>query len=167
MSIAQQQFSSHYHPQSNGVIKNVHSSLKQMLAKVTTLFPEEWDRCLPTALFAYRELPQKSVRYLANEVVFGGPIRGPLSILRDIWIPPDVSEYKTYYTYITEVRKQIITGCKLARENLDKAGELQHLYCNKNRTLGMLKAKDDMFIMLPDKVNILSTSWQGPFKVIK
>lgn len=160
-----QTFSSWYHPQSNGVIKNFHSSLKQM-PKITAQFPEDRDRYFLAVLFAYWEVPQKSTVYSANELVYGGPIRGLLSILRDMRVQLDMPEYKTYNTYIAEVRKRIITGCRLARENLEKACELQCTYC-KNRKLNSLKANDGILIMVPDKVNISLSSWKGTFKDTK
>lgn len=38
---------------------------------VTVEFPEDWDRYLPDALFAYREFPQKSIGFSSNELIFG------------------------------------------------------------------------------------------------
>lgn len=130
-----------------------------MLAKMTAMFPEDWNRYLPVILFAYHEVPQKATRFSSKELVFGSNIRGLFSILRDIWVRPDIPVYKMYNTYMVEVRKRIITGCKLVREKLSKAGELQRNYCNQGKKLTTLKANDEVLIILPDIANTLLTSW--------
>lgn len=58
-SIAQV-FSAWFNLQANGIVEALNGSLKEMLAKVATKFPEDWDLHLPAVLFAYREVPQRS-----------------------------------------------------------------------------------------------------------
>lgn len=85
---------------------------------------------------------------MVNELIYGGPISVPFSILRDMWVQPDMPEYKNYSTYMAEVRKQIIMNCTFARENLEKAGELQRTYSNKKQEIISLKSNNDILIML-------------------
>lgn len=85
-------FSFRYHLLSKKVIENFHRSLKQM--KRLEL-PREWDRYIPIILFAYREVPQKSTGISIHELIFGGSISGPVSLLRNMLLRPDVPYYKT------------------------------------------------------------------------
>lgn len=67
-----------------------------MLAKVTAEFPHDWDRYLLAILFAYRKVPQKLTRFSSNEIIFGSSLTGLLSLVRVMWVIPDIQEYKTY-----------------------------------------------------------------------
>ena len=43
-----------YHPQTNGMIERMHSTLKSMLRCVIAQYKNQWDRALPTVLLALR-----------------------------------------------------------------------------------------------------------------
>lgn len=84
-----------------------------------------------------------------------------------MWVRPDIIQYQTFNTYLTELRQRIVEGCQLARQNLTEAGEIQRYYCNRVRKLAILKPNDEVLLQLSEKRNTLLTSWQGPFTVIK
>lgn len=67
-----QTFSTTYKPL-NGILENYHGRIKEMLAKITANFPEEWDKYLPAVLYAYRILPYRSTGYSPSKLLFGGP----------------------------------------------------------------------------------------------
>lgn len=54
-----QSFCSIYHAASNGVIEKFHHCLQQMLSKVTSEYPKNWDQLLPVVVFAYNDTPLK------------------------------------------------------------------------------------------------------------
>lgn len=54
-----QSFCSIYHAASNGVIEKFHHCLKQMLSKMTSEYPKNWDQLLPAVVFAYKNTPLK------------------------------------------------------------------------------------------------------------
>jgi hypothetical protein len=56
-----------------------------MLKKYCINSPKVWELFLPYLLFAYREVPQASTRFSPFELLYGRGVRGPLSILRDVW----------------------------------------------------------------------------------
>ena len=47
--------------------------------------PKQWDRSLPALLFALREIPNSSLGYSPFELLYGLNVRGPMSILRELW----------------------------------------------------------------------------------
>lgn len=51
------------------VIANFHGSFKHMLAKVTAMFPEDWDRYLLSILFVYREVPHKATGFVFYQTI--------------------------------------------------------------------------------------------------
>lgn len=51
------------------VIANFHGSFKHMLAKVTAMFPKDWDRYLLSILFVYREVPHKATGFVFYQTI--------------------------------------------------------------------------------------------------
>ena len=60
-------------------------TLKQMLRRICTERQKDWDKYLPALLFAIREVPQESLGFSPFELLDGQNIKGPLTILRDLW----------------------------------------------------------------------------------
>lgn len=108
-----------YHTQCNGLCEKFNSTLKQMLKKLCVEKPRDWDRYLEPLLFAYREVPQESLGFSPFELLYGRQIRGPMSILRELWTneKPD-EEVKTTYQYVNDLRNRIKETCKIAHESL-------------------------------------------------
>ena len=52
-----QSFTTPYHPMANGLNERFNGTLKAMLKRMCQERPKDWDRYLPAALFAYREVP--------------------------------------------------------------------------------------------------------------
>ena len=74
-----------YHPESQGVLERLHSTLKSMLTKYCHDCPEEWDKNIPYLLFALRSAPSETLGFTPFEMVFGHSVRGPLDIIREQW----------------------------------------------------------------------------------
>lgn len=106
-----------------------------MLSKVTAEFPKDWYKYLPAVFFAYNETPHKATGFSRHEIIFGSCIRGTLSLVRNIWIIPDIPQYQTYNTFLTGLRQRIIKGYQFIHQNLAIAGETQRKYCNRGRKL--------------------------------
>jgi transposase InsO family protein len=66
-----------YHPMCNGLVERFNGTLKLMLKRLCAERPRDWDRYLGPALFAYREVPQESSRFIPFELLYGWPVRGP------------------------------------------------------------------------------------------
>ena len=73
-------------------------------------------------MFAYREAPQESTRFSPFELLYGRNVRGPMSILRELWTNELVEdEVKNVYRYIFELRNRIEDTCNIAAQNLENA----------------------------------------------
>ena len=89
-----------YHPQGNGLVERFNGTLKNMLRKMCEEKPSDWDRYLPAVLFAYREAPQDIVGFSLFELLYGRTVRGPVSILKELWTKEqEADEVKTTYQY--------------------------------------------------------------------
>ena len=72
-----------YHPETQGALERYHQTLKTMLRKYCLENTKDWDRGVLFLLFATREVPQESLGFSPNELVFGHRVREPLSLLKE------------------------------------------------------------------------------------
>lgn len=74
-----------YHPMCNGLVERFNGTLKQILRRLCSERPADWDKYLSASLFAYRDAPQDSLGFSPFELVYGHEVRGPMKILRELW----------------------------------------------------------------------------------
>ncbi|GFO03422.1 gypsy retrotransposon integrase-like protein 1 [Plakobranchus ocellatus] len=84
-------FSTRYHPQTNGVVEGLHSTLKAMLGKLSAHNPAEWDKYLGAVLFAYRQQPHSSTGFSPFFLLFAKSINDAVRRWR-IDYPPSGSD---------------------------------------------------------------------------
>ena len=87
-----------YHQMCNGLLVRFNGTLKQMLKPMCVDRPKDWDKYLPTVLFAYREVPPESLGFAPVELVYGRTLHGPISILKELWTK-DIHDQKVKSTY--------------------------------------------------------------------
>lgn len=155
-----------YHPMCNGLVERFNGTLKQMLRKLCQEEPRSWDRLLAPLLFAYREVPQTSTGFSPFELIYGRDVRGPLSLLKELWIGEHIGdEAKTTYGYVLDLRDRLEKTLQLAHENLTRARKSQKQYYDQRSTKRQLEVGDRALILLPTTENKLLMQWKGPFKV--
>ena len=96
-----------YHAMGNGLVEKFNGTLKSMIKKMCAEQPKLWDRYLPAVLFAYREAPQISMGFSPFELLYGRTVRGPLTILRELWDKEEKGEYISTYEYVFKLREQL------------------------------------------------------------
>lgn len=124
-----------YHPICNGLVEKFNGTLKQMLRKMCQEKPRSWDTYLAPLLFAYREVPQTSLGFSPFELIYGRHVRGPLSVLNDIWTKEEGNEeLRTTYGYVLDLRNRLEETMALAHEKLKKNFRCQkHIYDRNTR----------------------------------
>jgi len=159
--------SSPYHPMANGLCENFNRTLKAMIRRMSGERPKDWDRYLPSLLFAYREIPQESLQFSPFEMLYGRTVRGPLAILREIWTGDEVdNEVRSTYQYVFELRERLEETCRIAHEELSKAKVKQKGYYNKKAKERKLEIGDKILLLLPTDNNKLTMEWKGPFSIV-
>ena len=157
-----------YHPMCNGLVERFNGTLKAMLRRMCAEKPKDWDRYLAALLFAYREVPQESLCFSPFELLYGRTVRGPMSILREMWTKqnsdPDV---KLTYQYVLELRDRLQETCELAKQELSKAQGRQKKYYDIRSKERVFKPGDQVLILLPTDANKLLMHWKGPFEVLE
>ncbi|XP_038050657.1 uncharacterized protein LOC119723850 isoform X2 [Patiria miniata] len=157
-----------YHPICNGLVERFNATLKKMLRRMCAERPKDWDRFLPALLFAYREAPQESLGFSPFELMYGRSVKGPLSILQDIWSEDTVDEdIKTTYQYVVDMRERLQSTCELARDELAKASKRYRRYYNAKARDRRFRAGDRVLILRPTDHNKLLMQWTGPYPVVR
>ncbi|GFO50194.1 gypsy retrotransposon integrase-like protein 1 [Plakobranchus ocellatus] len=157
-----------YHPQCNGLVERFNATLKSMLKKLAADRPKDWDRYISAALFANREAPQESLGFSPFHLLFGRPVRGLMTILRELWTKEiEEDKVKTTYQYVVDLKGKIEEVIKLAQQNLSSASSRYKTHFNKRAKSRSFYVRDKALILLPTKSNKLQLKWQGPFHVEK
>ena len=93
------------------------------------------DRFVTPLLFAYREVPQCTLGFSPFELLYGRTVRGPVSILRELWTDESASsEVKLTYQYVTDLKDRSAKTAEMVKQNLlKKSEEYKHHYDKKSR----------------------------------
>ena len=89
-----------YHPMCNGLVENFNKTLKNMMRRTCEEQPKNWHLYFDPLLFAYREVLQATTGFLPFELLYGRSVRGPLSILKELW-SETLSQSRIKYTMNT------------------------------------------------------------------
>lgn len=92
-----------YHAMCNGLVERFNGVLKKMLKRMCAEQPKQWPRYIAPLLFAYRDVPQASTKFSPFELIYGHTVRGPLSLLKDLWEASErniTDETRTAYEYV-------------------------------------------------------------------
>ena len=117
-------------------------------------------------LFAYREVPQESLKCSPFELLYGRRVRRPMSILRELWTGEVTNdETRTTYQYVMELRERMEETCRLAHEELKKAKVTQKEYYNRKARDMCLAVGDKVLLLLPTDNNKLLLQWKGPYDI--
>ena len=155
-----------YHPICNGLVEKFNGTLKQMLRRLCHQKPKDWDKYINSALFVYHEVPQESLGFSPFELVYGRHVRGPMTILKELWTNEVAdSEVKSTYQYVTDLREKLELTSHMARENLRKAASRYRKYYNRKTRTRSMKVGDKVLVLLPTNTNKLLMQWKGPFPI--
>nr|ABA94769.1 retrotransposon protein, putative, Ty3-gypsy subclass [Oryza sativa Japonica Group] len=116
-------FSTAYHPQTDGQTERVNQILEDMLRACALDFEGTWDRCLPYAEFSYNNSYQASIQMSPNEAMFGRKCRTPLC-----W-----NEVGKALVFGPDILKSAEEQVKLIRERLKTAQNRQKNYADNRR----------------------------------
>ena len=156
-----------HHPICNGLIERFNGTLKQMLKRMCSEKPRDWDRYVGPLLFAIREAPQESLGFSPFELLYGRSVRGPMNILRELWtndVPSE--EIKNTYQYVLDLKERLSETCKLAHRMLSKSSARYKTYYDKKKYKRHLNVGEKVLILLPTDNNKLTMQWKGPYSVI-
>ncbi|XP_076049340.1 uncharacterized protein LOC143030018 [Oratosquilla oratoria] len=109
--------SSAYHPQSQGVVKRFHQTLKRILSTFCLETGGDWDEGVDLLLFAIRDGVQESLGCSPFQLVYGHEARGPLKVLRESWISNE--PLTPLASYVAKFGDKLRLAISLAHSNLE------------------------------------------------
>lgn len=161
-------FSSPYHPMGNARVERLHSTLVTCLRKLCADKPKQWHRFIVPTLFALREVPSDRTGFSAFELLYGRQVRGPLTVLRDLWTDKTLPvEERSCYQYVLELRDKLEDCAEIAARNADISITNYKTYFDLKSQDRQFSPGDEVLILLPDDTKKLLVSWKGPFKVLE
>lgn len=137
-----------------------------MLTKLCAEKPKQWDRYIDPLLFAYREAPQDSSGFSPLELLYGHTVRGPLSILKELWTNErNDSEVSTTYEYVVDLRNRLEETLQVAQEELKKNKSRYKFYADSKRKNKGFEPGMKVLVLLPSDNNKLLMQFKGPYIV--
>lgn len=152
------------HPQSNSV-ERFHRTLKAVLRAVTHEHPHDWERCLPGAMFALRTAAHETTGFTPSELVYGRNLRGPLDLLREHWVEPNV--HPSVLEHVLDLLQRFQYSRELALENAVEAQLSSKSYYDRKAEHRSFKVGDLVMVLRPSRTNKLEIYWEGPNKVLE
>ncbi|XP_069995020.1 uncharacterized protein [Penaeus vannamei] len=161
-------FTTPYHPSGNGRVERFHAALKTSLRKLCSDKPREWHRYLVPTLFATREIPSDRTGFSAFELLYGRTVRGPLSVLRDLWEDTTIrDDVRSSFQYVIELKDKLEECAKIAAQNAEISSSKFKSYFDLKAQDRKFSPGEEVLVLLPDNQNKLLMSWSGPYTVLE
>ncbi|KAI5337664.1 hypothetical protein L3X38_016935 [Prunus dulcis] len=161
----QLQFSTAFHPQTDGQSKRMIQTLEDMLRACALQFREDWDEKLPLMEFAYNNSYQASIRMSPFDALYGKQCRTSF-----YW--DEVGENRLEVADDVERTKEQV---KIIRERLKTAQDRQKSYADNRRKDLQFEVGDWVFLKLSPWKGVvrfgrqgkLSPRYIGPYEVVE
>jgi hypothetical protein len=158
-------FSSAYHPQTDGQTERVHQVLEDMLRACALQYGRSWDKSLPYAEFSYNNSYQESLKMAPFEMIYGQRCRSPI-----FW--NETGELQVFgLDIIQDTEKQV----RVVRENLKDAQSRQKSYEDRRRRDLSFEVGDFVYLKVFPMRGLcqfkvrgkLAPRFIGPFKILE
>ncbi|KAG8475376.1 hypothetical protein CXB51_031882 [Gossypium anomalum] len=158
-------FSTAFHPQTDGQSERVIQILEDMLRCCVLEFQGSWERYLPLVEFAYNNSYQTSLKMAPYEALYGRKCRTPL-----YW-----TELKENQIYGVDLIKETEEKVKVIRDCLKAASDRQKSYADLKRKDIEFQVGDKVFLKVSPWKKVLrfgrkgklSSRFIGPYEVIE
>ena len=160
----QQQFTSAYHHQANGLVERFNATLCDMLRAYSVDTGQLWDETMNAVLFAYRTSFHFGTNTSPDLLVYGQSLRVPLDVelhhyLRERDLSPtDPSFIFSHAQALARAREQ-------ARLYMDRYKAKYEAQYNSRRRTVTFNVGDLVWMQTPQRNNKLSPKWSGPFRI--
>jgi hypothetical protein len=163
----QHDFSTPYHPQSNGLVERFNRTLGTALAKFAHEDVSNWDQHLHAVLFAYRTTKQSSTRFSPFQLVYGLSGRLPVDLE---WEIQDEDDHPTTMVQRSfQILNRLEPDRLEASDNVQRAQEKQKQYHDDQIEPRTFSIGDKVLRLINENLTShsakLLAKWDGPFFV--
>src|SRR5262249_38334772 len=127
----EQQKTSSYHPQTDGLVERFNQTLEGMLSKYVSKSQKDWDLWIPHVVFAYNTSEQERTGYSPYYLMFGNNPNLP-SDLKYQGVKEDLRG-KDYRVQTGEMVDKLMKARAQAMENLNQAQKQQKKFYDQGR----------------------------------
>src|SRR5512142_650567 len=157
-------FSTAYHPQTDGQTERVNQILEDMLRACVLDFGGSWDKNLPYAEFSYNNSYQASLQMSPNEALYGRKCRTPL-----LW-----DQTGERQVFGTDILREAEEKVKIIQERLRVAQSRQKSYADNRRRDLTFEEGDYVYLRVTplrgghrfQTKGKLAPRFVGPFKIV-
>jgi hypothetical protein len=157
-------FSSAYHPQTDGQTERTNQILEDMLRAYALKYGKSWDKSLPYVEFSYNNSYQASIKMAPYEALYGWQCQTPL-----FWSQTGASQ-----VFGPEVLKDAKKQVQMVRESLKVAQSRQMSYADKRRRYLSFEIGDFVYLKVSPMRGTyrfrvkgkLAPRYVRPFKII-
>jgi hypothetical protein len=157
-------FSSAYHPQTDGQTERTNQILENMLRAYALKYGKSWDKSLPYAEFSYNNSYQASIKMAPYEALYGRQCRTPL-----FWSQTGESQ-----VFGPEVLKDADRQVQMVCESLKVAQSREKSYADKRRRDLSIEIGDFIYLKVSPMRGThrfrvkgkLAPRYVGPFEII-
>jgi hypothetical protein len=158
-------FSSAYHPQTDGQTERTNQVLEDMLKACALKHGRSWDKSLPYADISYNNSYQASLKMAPFEALYGRKCRTPL-----YWNQTGESQ-----VFGPEILQEAEKQVQIIRENLKTAQSREKSYADNRRRELMFEVGDFVYLKVSPMRGMkrfkvkgkLSPRYIGPFKILE
>ncbi|EYC19204.1 hypothetical protein Y032_0025g1233 [Ancylostoma ceylanicum] len=143
-----QKFTKGYCPRENGLTERVNGTIVRMLKKKTVV-PAEWDKILPTVVYAYNASEHRATGESPHFLVYGRDPKYPSGVIPTEQLSPYIVDYDNYKT-------ELLCGLNLAQELISESSKeyrdkMKENYDRKWKTnrSTIFKTGDRVYMKLP------------------
>jgi hypothetical protein len=158
-------FSSAYHPQTDGQTKRENQILEDMLRACALKDNQTCDKCLPYVKFSYNNSYQESIKMAPFEFLYGKKCRTPL-----FWNEPGENQ-----VFSPDILREAERQVQMVRENLKLAQSRQKSYADNRRRELRFQVGDYIYLKVSPMRGLrhfkirgkLAPRYIGPFKILE
>ena len=154
-----------YHPETQGALERFHQTLKNMLHVHCTEHDKSWDEGVHFVLFASREAFQESLGFSPFELVFGHAVRGPLKVVKEVWLQDE--PVMNLLDYVSDMRQRAHRVWETARKNLTQAQSRMKTWFDKKTKNRQFNVGEKVLALLPIPYQPLQGRHSGSYMITK
>jgi hypothetical protein len=154
----------------SGLAERHIKTVSAMVRKFLPTCPRNWDNLVPILQMAVNDTVCETTGLTPTEILTGRRLRGPLTILREIWVNGELElpqSSKNVLSYLNELRQTLQTAADIAQKTADSQQTKMKFYYDKHATDRRFVEGQKALLLMPSSSYKMEATWTGPVTVIR